>query len=192
MQAGNGRKASLSGMWASRAPLQVLGTRQEQYRVLRCYGRCLRTILTALHAGTACRQARPTQASSRPHAGGKPSPALVVEAHVELGVHLVAAADHAQVRIAVEHDAHLRRHAPARRRSLRCAGGSTREPGGTRKRSADNNALLLPRCRADQAGAGACGNLGGAQLLALSLSQAPARAAPLPAQCTERARAWQP
>lgn len=35
------------------------------------------------------------------------APALVIEAHVKLGIHLVAAADHAQVGVAVEHQAHL-------------------------------------------------------------------------------------
>ena len=35
------------------------------------------------------------------------APALIIKAHVKLGIHLVAAADHAQVGVAVEHDAHL-------------------------------------------------------------------------------------
>ena len=35
------------------------------------------------------------------------APALIIKAHVKLGIHLVAAADHAQVSVAVEHDAHL-------------------------------------------------------------------------------------
>ena len=35
------------------------------------------------------------------------APALVIKANVKLGVHLVAAANHAQVRVAIEHNAHL-------------------------------------------------------------------------------------
>ena len=36
------------------------------------------------------------------------APALIIKAHIKLGIHLVAAANHAQVGVAVEHDAHLR------------------------------------------------------------------------------------